>query len=78
MVRHVLDVRECALPSNHNIPTLGLFPCLKYKQSKNKMLRVLQMTVPFFTFIIFSCRSWCSYFDMTSREGLRRLGSFCW
>ncbi len=49
MVRHVLDVRECALPSNHTIPTLGLFSCLKYKQSKNKMLRVLQMTVRFFS-----------------------------
>ncbi len=30
------------------------------------MLRVLQMTVPFFfTVVIFSGRSWCSYFDMT-------------
>jgi hypothetical protein len=28
MVRHVLDVREGALPSNHTIPTLGLFPRL--------------------------------------------------
>jgi hypothetical protein len=48
MVRHVLDVCEGALPSNHTIPTLNQFPHLKYKQSKNKMLRVLQMTVPFF------------------------------
>jgi hypothetical protein len=43
MVRYVLDVREGALPSNHTIPTLSLFPPFKYKQSKNKMLRVLQM-----------------------------------
>jgi hypothetical protein len=43
MVRHVLDVREGALPSNHTTPTLGLFPRFKYKHSKNKMLRVLQM-----------------------------------
>jgi hypothetical protein len=49
MVRHVLDVREGALPSNHTIPTLSLFPCIKYKHSKNKMLHVLQMTVPFFS-----------------------------
>ncbi len=49
MVRHVLDVREGALPSNHTIPTLGLFPRLKYKQSKNKMLPVLQMSVRFFS-----------------------------
>ncbi len=48
MVRYVLDVREFALPSNHTIPTLNYFPHLKYKQSKIKMLRVLQMTVPFF------------------------------
>jgi hypothetical protein len=41
MVRHVLDVREGASPSNHTIPTL--FPRFKYKHSKNKMLRVLQM-----------------------------------
>ncbi len=43
MVRHVLDVREGALPSNHTIPTLSLFPRFKYIHSKNKMLRVLQM-----------------------------------
>jgi hypothetical protein len=43
MVRHVLYVREGALPSNHIIPTLSLFPHFKYKHSKNKMLRVLQM-----------------------------------
>jgi hypothetical protein len=43
MVRHVLDVCEGALPSNHTIPTLSLFPHFKYKHSKNKMLRVLQM-----------------------------------
>jgi hypothetical protein len=43
MVRHVLDVCEGALPSNQTIPTLSLFPCFKYKHSKNKMLRVLQM-----------------------------------
>jgi hypothetical protein len=43
MVRYVLDVREGALPSNHTIPTLSLFPRFKYKPSKNKMLRVLQM-----------------------------------
>jgi hypothetical protein len=43
MVRHVLDVREGALPLNHTIPTLSLFPHFKYKHSKNKMLRVLQM-----------------------------------
>jgi hypothetical protein len=43
MVRHVLDVREGALPSNHTIPTLSLFPCFKYKHGKNKMLPVLQM-----------------------------------
>ncbi len=42
-VRHVLYVREGALPSKHTIPTLSLFPCFKYKHSKNKMLRVLQM-----------------------------------
>jgi hypothetical protein len=42
MVRHVLDVREGALPFNHTIPTLSLFPHFKYKHSKNKMLRVLQ------------------------------------
>ncbi len=30
------------------------------------MLRVLQMTVPFFfTVVIFSGLSWCSYFDTT-------------
>ncbi len=39
MVRHVLDVCEGALPSNHTIPTLSLCPCFKYKHSKNKMLR---------------------------------------
>jgi hypothetical protein len=43
MVRHVLDVHEDALPSNHTIPPLSLFPCFKYKHSKNKMLRVLEM-----------------------------------
>jgi hypothetical protein len=43
MVRHVLDVPEGALPSNHTIPTLSLFPRFKYKHSKNKMLRVMQM-----------------------------------
>jgi hypothetical protein len=43
MVRHVLDVREGALPSNHTIPTLSLFPCFNYKHGKNKMLCVLQM-----------------------------------
>ncbi len=43
MVRYVLDVREGALLSNHTIPTLSLFPRLKYKHSKNKILRVLQM-----------------------------------
>ena len=43
MVRHVLDVREGALPSNHTIPMLSLFPRFKYKHSKNKMSRVLQM-----------------------------------
>jgi hypothetical protein len=43
MVRHVLDIREGALPSNHTIPTLSLFPHFKYKLSKNKMLPVLQM-----------------------------------
>jgi hypothetical protein len=43
MVRHVLDFCEGALPSNHTIPTLGLFPRFKYKHSKNKMLRLLQM-----------------------------------
>jgi hypothetical protein len=43
MVRHVLYVCEGALPSNHTIPTLSLFPSFKYKHSKNKMLRVLQM-----------------------------------
>ena len=48
MVRHVLDVREGALLSNHTIPTLSLFPRFKFKHGKNKMLRVLQMTVPFF------------------------------
>ncbi len=63
MVRHVLDVREGALTSNHTIPTLNEIPHLKYKQSKIKMLRVLQNTVPFFTVVIFSSRSWCSYFD---------------
>ncbi len=43
-VRHVLYyVREGALPSNHTIPTMSLFPPFKYKHSKNKMLRVLQM-----------------------------------
>jgi hypothetical protein len=48
MVRHFLDVREGALHSNHTIPMLNLFPHLKYKQCKIKMLHVLQMTVPFF------------------------------
>jgi hypothetical protein len=43
MVRHVLDVCEGALPANHIIPTLSLFPCFKYKHCKNEMLRVLQM-----------------------------------
>ena len=44
MVRYVLDdVCEGALLSNHTIPTLSLFPRFKYKHSKNKMLRVLQM-----------------------------------
>jgi hypothetical protein len=43
MVRHVLDVHEVALPSNHTIPTLNLFPRFKYKHGKNKMLLVLQM-----------------------------------
>jgi hypothetical protein len=43
MVRHVLDVLEVALPSNHTIPTLSLFPRFKYKHSKNQMSRVLQM-----------------------------------
>ena len=43
MVRHVWGVREGALPSNHTIPTLSLFPCFKYKHSKNKVLHVLQM-----------------------------------
>ncbi len=32
MVRHVLDVREGALPSNHTIPTLSLFPRIKRKE----------------------------------------------
>jgi hypothetical protein len=49
MVRHVLDVHEGALPSSRTNPTLSLFPHIKYKHSKNKMLRVLQMTVPFFS-----------------------------
>ncbi len=43
MVRYVLDVCKGALLSNHTIPTLSLFPHFKYKQSKNKMLRVLLM-----------------------------------
>jgi hypothetical protein len=43
MVRHVLDVCEDALPSNHTIPALSLFPRFKYKHSKNKMLHGLQM-----------------------------------
>ncbi len=43
LVRHFLDIRESALPSNHTIPTLSLFPRFKYKHSKNKMLRELQM-----------------------------------
>jgi hypothetical protein len=43
MVRHVLDVREGALPSNHTIPPVSLFPRFMYKHSKTKMLRVLQM-----------------------------------
>jgi hypothetical protein len=43
MVRHVLDVREGALPANHTIPTLSIFPCFKYKHNTNKMLHVLQM-----------------------------------
>ncbi len=54
MVRHVLDVCEGALPSNHTIPMLSLFPHFKYKHSKNKMLRVLQMTVRFFPVVTFS------------------------
>ncbi len=29
------------------------------------MLRVLQMTVPFFSVVIFSGHSWCSCFDRT-------------
>jgi hypothetical protein len=45
MVRHVLDVREGALPSNHTIPMLSLFSCFKYKHSKNKILRVLPMVL---------------------------------
>jgi hypothetical protein len=54
MVRHILDVREGALPSNHTIPTLSLFPHFKYKHSKNKKVRcvangVSKKTVPFFT-----------------------------
>ena len=53
MVRHVLDVCEGALPSNHTIPMLSLFPRIMYKHSTNKMLRVLQMTVPFFPVVIF-------------------------
>jgi hypothetical protein len=44
----MVDVREGALPSNYTIPMLSLFPCIKYKHSKNKMLHVLQMTVPFY------------------------------
>ena len=48
MVRYVLDDHEGALPSNHTIPMVSLFPRFKYKHSKNKMLRVLQMTVLFF------------------------------
>jgi hypothetical protein len=43
MVRHVLYVREGALPSNHPIPRLSVFPPFKYKHSKIQMLRVLQM-----------------------------------
>jgi hypothetical protein len=43
MVRNDLDVREGDLLSNHTIPMLNLFPCFKYKHSKNKMLHVLQM-----------------------------------
>jgi hypothetical protein len=43
MLRHVLVVCEGALPSNHTIPTLSLFPHFKYEHSKNKMLHVLQM-----------------------------------
>jgi hypothetical protein len=43
MARHVLDVCEGALPSNHTIPRLILFPRFKYKYSKNKMLHGLQM-----------------------------------
>ncbi len=67
MVRHVLDVREGALPSNHTIPRWSLFPRFKYKHhSKNKMLRVLQMMLPFFPVLMFSGHSsWCSYFDTT-------------
>ncbi len=49
MVRHILDVREGTLPSNNTIPKLSLFPHFKYNHSKNKMLRVLQMTVRFFS-----------------------------
>jgi hypothetical protein len=36
MMRHVLDVCEGALPSNHTIPTLSLFPRFKYKHRKIK------------------------------------------
>jgi hypothetical protein len=43
MVRHVLDVCEGALLSNHTIPTLSLFPHFKNKHGNNKMLRVLKM-----------------------------------
>jgi hypothetical protein len=57
MVRHVLDVCEGALLSNHTIPMLGLFPCLKYKHSKNIMLRVLQMTLRVF---FSGCNFFCS------------------
>jgi hypothetical protein len=46
MVRHVLDVREGVLPSNHTIPTLNFIPHLKNKKSKIKMLgrRVIYLT----------------------------------
>jgi hypothetical protein len=57
MVRHVLDVREGALPSKNTIPTLSLFPRFKYKHIKNKMLRVLQMVSASQTTVPFSIRS---------------------
>jgi hypothetical protein len=81
MVRHVLDVREGALPSNHTISMLSLFPRIRYKHSKNKMLRVLQMTVSFFPVVIFSGRSWCSYFDTYDRKKIlpeKKVQSIVW